>query len=614
MGPKVQIVVLTRFSVYNFPSDLISDLRPDITTHEAYIDYIYSEERLNSKLSAFQAVTIPSIKAQTYKNFKWYIIYSEHLPIPYITALKRAIRDVPHTKLMQVKQFSEVNAAVKDILPASPYISVNIDDDDAFNPRYFKLLAETYSPGIILTPTTGYMLSKYDFNTRRGIASEITYPKKECAASGLAYADNNVLTLGNHTIVHKAHKDNIHYFTEKGLFIRLINGSNISNAKHKNPPFKFSFSKFLYPHRATRKQRGGGLEIGEGRSKSIYIEPMRKDTAVLLAFYNPAGFQRILNNILYIIKILKEKNIPVYVAECVFNGAAPQIPGANLILDSNSYMFYKEQLLNKLEAVVPEEYTKLVMLDGDIIFDSPDWLDQISVALDTKDIIQPYLKACWLQPDNRRINSWKYSYGYAITNNIKINHMNLHRYHPGFAWAFRRETFRKLGGFYPNAIIGNGDMLFAYNFFKDEIPEFWIKETLKTLITIEAWPAYHENFKLVAPKLGYIDVRALHLFHGLSSNRQYKTRYLRFANIFTNNWDSYIKLNADGLTEFKDPELRGKLLDYFKDRNEDIPLKEANEKSFKRFRRTRRMRFKRIVTPPDNTVPEVNLNGNPITA
>jgi hypothetical protein len=325
-----------------------------------------------------------------------------------------------------------------------------------------------------------------------------------------------------------------------------------------------------------RIQKGGGTrkqfpELGEGRSTSIYIEPLCKDTAVLLSFYNPVKFKRILKNILYIMHILKEKKIPVFVAECVFNKASPEIPDADLIVHSESYMFYKEQLLNKLEPLVPEQYTKLVMLDGDVMFDAPDWLDQISNALNKYDVIQPYSRACWLMPDNKIIRSWKYGYAYAFAKKLKVNETKLHEYHPGFAWAIRRKTFRDLGGFYPNAIVGGGDMLFTYNFFRDTIPETWKTARL----SVERWPEYHKNFLRVAPKVGFIEVRALHLFHGLQLNRQYTSRYEKLAKELSGNWDDHIKYNNDGMTEFRDPKHNTILIPYFKARDEDIPLEKA---------------------------------------
>lgn len=128
---------------------------------------------------------------------------------------------------------------------------------------------------------------------------------------------------------------------------------------------------------------------------------------MLIAFFNPARFKRILKNALYIISVLKEAKIPYFVVECTFHKARPQIPGADLVLNSDSYMFYKEQLLNKLEPRVPEKYTKLVFLDADVLLDTPDWIDQISESLNSHDILQPFSQSCWLTPDNTRIRSKK---------------------------------------------------------------------------------------------------------------------------------------------------------------------------------------------------------------
>jgi hypothetical protein len=178
-----------------------------------------------------------------------------------------------------------------------------------------------------------------------------------------------------------------------------------------------------------------------------------------------------------------------------------------------------------------------------------------------------------LTPDNTRIRSKKNSYAYAIVTKKDISNSTTHDYHPGFAWAFRRKTFRDLGGFYSNAIVGGGDMLFTYNFFRDTIPQTW--NTAR--ISIERWPEYHNNFLRVAPKVGFIEIRALHLFHGLQLNRQYTSRYKKLAEEFSGKWDDHMKYNEDGITEFRDPKHNAMLLPYFKARDEDIPLEKAIE-------------------------------------
>jgi hypothetical protein len=325
----------------------------------------------------------------------------------------------------------------------------------------------------------------------------------------------------------------------------------------------------------TRKRFAG---LGEGRSKPIYIEPMLHDTAVLIAFFNPARFKRILKNALYIIRILREKSIPCYVVECTFHKSKPQIPDATLVVNSDSYMFYKEQLLNKLEPLVPEKYTKLVFLDADVLLDTPDWIDQISASLNHYDILQPFNQACWLTPDNTRIRSKKMSYAFAIVTRKTINRLTLHDYHPGFAWAMKREIFRKLGGFFPRSIIGGGDVTFMLNMLPiqvtDDIFYLAVNPDFGKII-LEAWRAYNDTFKKVNPKLGFLANRALHLFHGVVGNRQYVTRYQDIYKSMNGRWDEEIVTNSDGLFEFKRPEVNKVILKYFKGRNEDISLDEA---------------------------------------
>jgi len=45
--------------------------------------------------------------------------------------------------------------------------------------------------------------------------------------------------------------------------------------------------------------------------------------------------------------------------------------------------------------------------------------------------------------------------------------------------------------------------------------------------------------------------------------------------MLTGTWDEQITVNDDGLFEFNNPALSAGVLEYFKRRNEDIPLEEA---------------------------------------
>jgi hypothetical protein len=337
-------------------------------------------------------------------------------------------------------------------------------------------------------------------------------------------------------------------------------------------------------------------DIGEGRSKAIYIEPTVDDTAVLLCFFNPARFKRILDNALYIISVFNHYSIPYYCIECVFNEQTPQIPNATVVVRSNSYMFYKELLLNMLEPRVPEKYTKLACIDADVLFDSPVWLDQISKSLNKYDIVQPFSEACWLTPDNTRISSTKLSYGFALVKHRPLTMKSFHQYHPGFAWAFKRDVFRKLGGFYSKSVIGGGDIALILSMFPTPVSDQeFINANHKGKFgefLVDSWREYYTNFKRVNPKVGCLPIKLFHLFHGVTKDRRYTERYHAISKALTGSWDQEITVNKDGLYEFVHPEINEVLYTYFNDRNEDIPLREAEEITRRHGRRERRRRSK----------------------
>jgi hypothetical protein len=87
--------------------------------------------------------------------------------------------------------------------------------------------------------------------------------------------------------------------------------------------------------------------------------------------------------------------------------------------------------------------------------------------------------------------------------------------------------------------------------------------------------AYNDTFKKVNPTLGFLANRALHLFHGVQGNRQYVSRFNNISKVMNKPWDEEITTNKDGLFEFRNPEVNTVVLNYFKGRNEDIPLEEA---------------------------------------
>jgi hypothetical protein len=240
-------------------------------------------------------------------------------------------------------------------------------------------------------------------------------------------------------------------------------------------------------------------------------------------------------------------------------------------------MFYKEQLFNIMEKKVPEKYTKLVFMDGDIIFEAPDWVDKVSESLNYHEIIMPFEDACWLYPDNISIRSKKKNLAWAIIN--KVNFKTLYNYHPGFAWAMRRDFFKAIGGFFDKKFLGAGDVAMGASLVPGVSQKALSTFTGQRAVA-DSYLEYYKRVSAQDPKLGYLKFDAYHLFHGLKTGRQYSTRYSKIQHILKRGFESFTKVNEDGLYEFTDPELIEYAKKYFTQRNEDISLTDAMKPSF----------------------------------
>ena len=144
---------------------------------------------------------------------------------------------------------------------------------------------------------------------------------------------------------------------------------------------------------------------------------------------------------------------------------------------------------------------------------------------------------------------------------------NEHYWHPGFAWAIRRDAFDALGGLVDWSILGSGDFFMANALAGRIVP------ASKQLG--EAGSRWLENWKdradrYVRQNVGYVDGLILHFWHGKKANRRYKDRWKILVDAGFNaevdlyrDWQGLWQLNPDNKA------LRDGIRDYFRQRNED---------------------------------------------
>ena len=310
----------------------------------------------------------------------------------------------------------------------------------------------------------------------------------------------------------------------------------------------------------------------------VYTNPLanKKDMAVLLVYFNACSYKKLAQNLCLIYQTLTRAGIPVYLVEHCFGDQVPLFPENGTTIfntRSDSYMFYKENLLNWLMSKVPAHYTKFFMMDCDVLFEKPTWYDDVSSLLDTHDVVQPFQAAVWLDSDLKGITLKREGVVYI---NSLGEMPDLARHHPGFAWAFRRD-FIEPKGIYDLNVLGSGDTIIgAVVLQKSILSGLWKKNSPEWML--ENCNDYYKLFE--ETKMTFYSQSLYHLWHGSRKNREYHTnnnnRYELFQKICSEHnivaKDELFSLNCHGVYEFNTT-IRDKmnevLLSYFQSRQED---------------------------------------------
>lgn len=277
--------------------------------------------------------------------------------------------------------------------------------------------------------------------------------------------------------------------------------------------------------------------------------------ALCFVLFNPAQTKRILMNYLYVKNKFLQQGLPVFTLELVYEGRQPEVPDA-VHVSAKSVMFHKENLCRILESKIPPRYTKLAFLDADVYFNDPHWYSKVSQLLNTYDIVQPFERAHWLD--------LSYKHTMLTRKTVLLNEKQAWDfvYHPGFAWCFRRNWYKKVG-FFDYAISGSGDTLSTAGWLRKTFPPNFQSLPPPLVCKFQSFCAHP------APKVTYLkDVDLYHLYHGSRQNRQYVDRHKMLQ--IKGQIEDYVVPNKDGVLEWRDPGKWNPLYtQYFKQRDDD---------------------------------------------
>jgi hypothetical protein len=299
-----------------------------------------------------------------------------------------------------------------------------------------------------------------------------------------------------------------------------------------------------------------------------YARPTRGDMAVIMVMFNACSSVRIVQNWLYVWSKLTAAGIPVFGAELLYPWQKPALADAfkTLTVRSDSIMFHKEKLCERLLREVPATYTKICYLDCDVIFQRPDWYDAVSAALDEKAVVQPFSGCYWLGPDLRTPLSAVSSAAKDLPNIRKAHAAGSTRMsgYTGFAMAMRRDHTH-----FSWAVVGGGDSVF-FRTVASLVGEFAnprMRELMK--------PVWNEWAPGITKDMGCVEGWVWHMWHGPMSNRQYYDRYVKFLECVPasiKDIRDILEENSDGVWSWKPAyrkSLNTMMLRYFSGRDDD---------------------------------------------
>jgi hypothetical protein len=241
------------------------------------------------------------------------------------------------------------------------------------------------------------------------------------------------------------------------------------------------------------------------------------------------------------------------IIECTIGNSAPQLPHEpNIIqVNSDSLLWHKETLLNKLISELPEKYKYVFWLDADILFTNYNWLvDSVEKLQAGANIIQPFEYCIHLEKNqlipnasdpllnlatagktNKELDGkkklWRsFSANYVADERISADHQYDVHGHVGFAWGARREVLEKCPLF-DRALIGGGDHIIAHAA-AGQIPHPCITKGFGDNIDeVENWS--NEFYDAVRGKIAYTHGYLHHIWHGNIADRQYLKRVREFT-------------------------------------------------------------------------------------
>lgn len=248
-------------------------------------------------------------------------------------------------------------------------------------------------------------------------------------------------------------------------------------------------------------------------------------------------------------------------------------------------LWLKENLINIAISRLPADWKYVAWVDADVMFTHPRWVGETIHQLQHYQVVQMFSEVVDVGPRYASVAQHT-GFMYAYLHNIpKPPNMpgayygyggrmfdGKANWHPGYAWAARREALDALGGLMDFPILGAADNHMAHALIgrAGESVHPQMTGHYRERVMEWGWRAEHH----IRRNVGFVSGLLVHYWHGKKIDRRYWDRW----NILVENQfdpDLDLKYDSQGVLQLVDRftprsiKLRDDIRKYMRERNED---------------------------------------------
>lgn len=241
-------------------------------------------------------------------------------------------------------------------------------------------------------------------------------------------------------------------------------------------------------------------------------------------------------------------------------------------------LWHKENCLNLIIQKLPCDWETVAWIDADIRFTRADWVEETLHQLQIYQVVQLWETAVDFGPNEQVLSTHKSFMSQYIKRGAVFPETSYQEWHPGYAWAARREAIDGMGsatGYGPlfsTSILGAGDRVMALAFVGAAHHSIHPDTTAEYKLDVMTYQK--KCLYTLRRDVGFVGGTIMHWFHGKKKDRKYWDRWKILTenqfNPFTDiRTDSYGTLMwVDDMTD-RMIRMRDQVRAYFRNRNED---------------------------------------------